>query len=384
MSFLLEHGVQFSAALDPHRRAAYQRALESAFKQFAGKPSIALMGWQAATMIDIVAGRASRIVIVEGDDELVEGIRNGLVEQGLGKDVQILHEDPTTVALDERVDIVVCGLSTTWFVQGPAAAVMNNARQNVLKKQGMMIPRRFVHLFELACSPTEINGISMNSARYGRPGEPFPALSESKHFIDTDFTSLNPAKTDIEDTIIVKPLLSGTMTGLRLTSLVELGDNNVHLAGHSGFQSVFVPLREAVEVTAREPVSIFMKFGMGEGWENARFMARSVSQPERSPIPSDILKGFHAKIAEMVDTIDGLGRAQDLDKVVSYTVDPHGDVSRLTALFWTIDEEFKRPIRDLVDGFRQEAMAQGANVTDEDIYDTMLQVYRQKRGQSPS
>lgn len=380
-SFLLDPGFQFSAALDPHRRAAYRKAIEKAFTQMGPSPSVALLGWQAATLIDVVAQKAGRVVIVEEDGELCENVQSGIVARGLGENVVVVEEDPATVELDEKVDIVVGGLASTWFMEGPGARILANARKNVLKKQGVMIPRRFVHLFELASSPTDINGISLRVPRYNRPGEPIPVLSESKHWATSDVAT-SDLKMEVEDNIIVYPLLSGTLTGLRLTTLAELGDSNVHPAAHSGFQSIFVPLREDLKVTADQPVSIFVRYAFGEGFKKTRFSAR-ILQTKGAEVDVDEIAGveeFRGNVRNMVATLDEQGRGQDLDKVVSYTIDPHGDVSRLAALFWTIDDEFHKPLRDMVDGFRRAASQANQMLADETIYEVMLETYKEERG----
>lgn len=379
-TFLLEPGFQFSAALDPHRRAAYRRAIEAAFDAHSGRASVALLGWQSATLIDVVAGRSDRVIIVEKDAELVETMHKGIVSRGYGKNVTIVHDDPVTVEMDEKVDIVVSSAATAWFIEGPGAALLANARKNVCKPKGTMIPRRCLHLFELAAAPTDINGIAVRVPRYGRPGEPVPVLSESKHFITNDFSGENEIRTDVEDSVFVKPLVGGTLTSLKLTTLLELGDSLVHLAGHSGYQSIIMPLREDIEIEAGVPVTIFIRYAMGEGLKRTRFMAKKVRDHQRqTELDEEIVDRFRERVAHMVDSIDELGRASDLDKVVSYTVDPHGDVSRLTALFWTIDEEFRKPVRNIVDQFKREASQHGTTPGDETIYDLMVQVYRDKR-----
>ena len=382
-SFLLDPGFQFSAALDPHRRAAYRRALEQAFRKSGASPSVALIGWQAATLIDSVAGKAGRIVIIEENRELAENIHSGIVAKGFGANVTMVSEDPRTVKLDERVDIVVGGLTSTWFMEGPGARILSNAREHVLKNKGTMIPRRFVHLFELACSPTEINGISLRVPRYNRPGEPIPVLSESKHWSTIDLTQSAEIAEEVEDTIIVHPLLSGTLTGLRLATLSELADNVVHPAAHSGFQSIFVPLREDVDVTVGQPVEIRVRYRLGEGMQKTRFSARLLQKKEAEALAfeeSAVVQAFRKRIHDQIVGLDEQGRGGDLDKVVSYTIDPHGDVSRLAALFWTVDEEYQKPLRDLIDGFRRQMAAEGHTPSDEAVYELMLDTYRRARG----
>lgn len=379
---ILDPGVRFSAALDPHRRAAYRKAIEQAFRKSGPKPSVALLGWQAATLIDVVAQKAGRIVIIEADKELCDNVHKGIVAKGFGANVEMVAEDPSTVKLDERVDIVVAGMTSTWFMEGPGAGVLANARESVLKNNGQMIPRRFVHLFELACSPTEINGISLRVPRHSRPGEPIPVLSESKHWATVDLTTRDGFPMEVEDTIIVYPLLSGTLTGLHLTTLAELGENTVHPAAHSGFDSIFVPLRQDLQVTAGEPVEIFVRYRLGDGFTETRFSARALkqTQPETWEFEDHpVVDEFRKNIVKMIERLDEQGRGQDLDKVVSYTIEPHGDVSRLAALFWTVDEEFRKPLRDLVDGFRGAVSQLGSTPSDEKIYEILLQTYRDAR-----
>ena len=382
-SFLAEPGFQFSAALDPHRSAAYRQAIGDAFDQLGGKRSVALLGWQAATLIDVVAPRASRIVVVESDPAMCENVQGGLVARGFGTNVTIVHDDPATVVLDERADIVVAAQASTWLFDGPGAKIVQNARRNVLASGGVLIPRRFVHLFELACASTEVNGISLRAPRYLRPTEPIATLSESKHWATNDLQNVE-LRSQVQDTIIVYPLLSGTLRGLHLTTLAELSDSNVHPAAQSGFQSLFVPLREDVRVAAGEPVEIYVRYEMGAGLRETKFAARLLQKRASGvwKVPdTDVVNEFRTRIRQMVAMLDETGRGGDLDKVVSYTIDPHGDVSRLAALFWTVDEEFRKPLRDLVEGFRSLAAQGGPAPSDEAIYEVMLSTYREVRGE---
>jgi hypothetical protein len=142
-----------------------------------------------------------------------------------------------------------------------------------------------------------------------------------------------------------------------------------------------MPLREDLEVVAGKPVTIFVRFTLGEGLLQARFMARNV-EAEEPPLnlPPEVVDRFKREVAAMIAKVDELGRGSDLDKVVTYTFDPHGDVSRLTALFWTVDEEFQKPLRALVERVRLALSQTGQNPSDENLYDLMLEAYRDTRG----
>ena len=382
----LTNGDSFANALDPHRRSSLVRAIERTFAgdDVGSDPTVALIGWGAATLIDEVYDRAGRVVIVEDDPELVESIQQGLYAQNRGKKVKLIESAPRDVTLKsgDRADVAIAAVQSTWIIEGRAAAVLENVRKNVVESDGVMVPRRLFHMFELTSAPNQVGGLGLKTPRFTRPGEPVPVLSESKHFTTTSFTDDGPIPETIDDTIIVKPLLDGRLTGLRLTTICELAEGVIQTTSQSGLSSVLVPLREAIDIHAGQPVSIHICYEPGSGLEETRFTARSLPDEETADwghADHAVTESFRNRIAEMIDRAKRRGRGQDLAKVVDYTVDPHGDVSRLTAFFWTIDEEWRKPVREMVDAFRTEASSQLGEVpSDETIYELMLEVYEQK------
>lgn len=53
----------------------------------------------------------------------------------------------------------------------------------------------------------------------------------------------------------------------------------------------------------------------------------------------------------------------------------------MTALFWTVYEEFRAPLRELVEGVRHAAAEAGVSLDDEQIYEAMYAVYTRVRGE---
>lgn len=95
-----------------------------------------------------------------------------------------------------------------------------------------------------------------------------------------------------------------------------------------------------------------------------------------------VTERFEQNVADMIDEVDRRGRGGDLDNIVGYSQEPRGEVSRLTALFWTIDEDYQKPARDLIDEFRREAREElGEEPTDEQIYEIMYRVWEDKRSE---
>lgn len=93
-----------------------------------------------------------------------------------------------------------------------------------------------------------------------------------------------------------------------------------------------------------------------------------------------LTRAFQAQVAEMIADLDRRGRGQDLDRVAAYTQKPRGEVSRLTAVFWTIDEHYQKPVRAMVEQFRQQAAAEwGEAPCDTIVYALMYQVYQKAR-----
>ena len=377
-------GEAISTALDPHRRRSITAALDEALDVGAGAKTVALLGFQAATFFAEIVDRVGKVVIVENRRELVERFQRAIVARELGNDVELIDADPSDVTLDERVDVAMYLPRSAWMMETPDAAVLANIRRNVLHGDGTLIPRRVVQLLELADPPTELGGVSLREPRYSRPGEPVATLSESKHFMTTDFGEVTPTDNEVDDTIIIRPLVGGTISGLRLTSVVELAEGVVQASSESGVQSIIVPLREDVDVEAGQPVSIRVRYQPGAGLETARFSARLMPEGEDSQqrVDSDhpVVTEFQESLRAMMGEVDKMGRGADLDRVVSYTRRPHGDVTRLTALFWGVDEEFRRPLRNIVEEFRRAYSEEfGQMPTDEAIYDWMYELYEDVR-----
>jgi hypothetical protein len=382
----LTTGASFSTALDPHRRQSLQAAIDQVFDELEDgeTPSVALVGWQAATLIDSVYERADRLVIIEEDERYLESIRQGLRAQDRGKKVQLLPESPAEVDLDEPVDIAVASAASTWFIEGEAAEQLEQIRRNIVAEGGRMVPRRYLHLFELASPPNNVGGMPLRTPRFSRPGEPVPTLSESKHFSTTNLIDGSDVRAEVDDTIIVKPLVGGRLTALRLTTLCELADGVMQVTSQTGLQSILVPLREDIDIEAGQPVSIHLSYEPGRGLDQTKFTARALPEHEAGGwAHSDhpVTGQFQENIAQMIEMAEQRGRAADLQKVVQYTVEPHGDVSRLTAFFWTIDEEYRKPVKQIVEQFRGAASSKiGEAPDDETIYELMLEVYRDAFG----
>lgn len=380
-------GAQMASALDPHRRRAFRRAIRGALSELSsseGAPRVALLGWQAATLLEVFEDFEARIWIVESAPEMVASIEAGVSAHDLGGSVHLVEAAPAEVELDEEVDLAIYVGSSTWFLDGADAAVLQHARNELLAEGGQLIPRRLVHLFELAHLPNEVGGMPMRRARFSRPGEPIAVMSESKHFLTTDLSAPLEIPETIDDTLFVRPLLGGIVSGLRLRTLVELTEGVVEVSSFGGIQSILVPLREDLVVEERQPINLHIQYPVGAGLGEASFSGRVRHEAEPSSedwdlVDHEITERFRERVAEMVERVDRAGRGEDLDKVVGYTIEPHGDVSRLTALHWTVDEDFQKPLRELVEGFRNEAAALGATPSDEVIYELMLDVYREVR-----
>ncbi len=377
-------GEAISQALDPHRRASVREALEQVLGTGAGAKKVALLGFQAATFFAEVAPKVEQVVIVESGSQMVEKLQRAVVSRKVGDKVKLVDAEPAQVSLDERVDVAVYLPQSTWMMEGPDAAVLANIRRQVLKEGGTLVPKRVVQLLELADLPTELGGVSLRHPRYSRPGEPISTLSESKHFMTTEFGDLGPADDEVDDTIIIRPLVGGVVSGLRLSSLVELAGGVVQASSEAGVKSILVPLRENVEVEAGRAVSIRVRYQPGEGLATARFSARLMAEETQSTMQVDrdhpVIEEFQQSVRSMMQRVDKMERGSDLDRIVSYTRRPHGDVSRLTALFWAVDEEFRRPLRKLIEEFRRSYSSQvGQMPPEEAIYDWMLEVYEEER-----
>lgn len=373
---------QLSAALDPHRRHSVARALAEVLT---GKERVALVGWQAATYIGEAAGGASKVVVMLEDEAQCEQAKQAASTLGVAAKVEVVHGDLTATALEARADVAMYLPRSTWMMEGPDAAVLRNAALQVLKPGGRLIPWRVAQLMELASVPVSAGAMEARAARVGRPGEPVAILSESKHFLTTEFASAAPDEAGIDDTIFINALLGGMASGLRLSSMVELVPGVALVSSQQASSAILAPFKEDVRVEAGQTLSVHVRYQPGEGLATAKFSARLVeSSREVGELPDDhnVVTDFKEKVAAMLREVDAMGRGPDLDRVVSYTRQPHGDVSRLTAMFWTVDDAFHKPLRELIEGVRRAgAEASGHTPEDETIYQWMLEVYEGVRAE---
>ena len=371
---------RIAMALDRDTAASYRGAIEDALKEFGdGKSpsSVGLFGFEAGVHVIAALAHAERVVVVEDDPTLLQMLREIPVQLREDQRLLFIAAGRDEIALEDPVDLAVFAVSSPWFLFDRDAPNADTLAARVLSEGGQMIPRRSTHLFELVGDGPD--GFAPKSPAIARLEDlrgPRPILSESKHFLTVEYGTEQSARPEIEDTIIVKPLFGGTLTGLRLTTLVELTQNRILRAGRQSGGSIFVPLESSIDVVAGHPVNLWLRYAVGTG--TMRVKARSVVVPPRAPETwrdGDVGRTFVDDIQTMIGRVDASGRGADLDKIVEYSLDPHGDVSRLTALFWTIDEEFRPPLRDIVAKMRRSASAIGVAPADETIYELMLEAY---------
>ncbi|RAL22163.1 hypothetical protein DL240_09925 [Lujinxingia litoralis] len=351
-----------------------------------GKERVALAGWQAASyMVEAASGAASVVVILE-DEAGCQLAGEAAARQGLAAKVEVVQAGLTEVTLGQRADVVMYLPVSTWMLEGPDAAVLAHLAGAVLKSGGQLIPWRVAQLMELAHVPTGAGGLEVRAARLSRPGEPVAILSESKHFLTTEFASAARAQDGIDDTIFIHALLGGVASGLRLSSMVELVPGVALISSEQAGGPILAPFKEDVVVEAGQTLSVHVRYRPGQGLETARFSARlALGTSDRAELAGDhpVVQAFKTEVEEMLRGVDAMGRGADLDRVVSYTREPHGDVSRLTAMFWTVDDDFHKPLRKLIEGVRRAgAEASGQTPGDEAIYQWMLEVYEAVRAEA--
>ena len=90
---------------------------------------------------------------------------------------------------------------------------------------------------------------------------------------------------------------------------------------------------------------------------------------------------FERAIGAIIDEADRLGRASDLDRVVRHMepADKPSELSRLAALMYLLDEEYRLRVREAADAFRRWGEMKGETPSDDEILDIMKAVYLSRR-----
>lgn len=93
-------------------------------------------------------------------------------------------------------------------------------------------------------------------------------------------------------------------------------------------------------------------------------------------------EGFRRRIATLIEESIKRGRGEDLDRIASHvrSSQPPGEVSRLAALMYLVDQEFLLPLQEAIDAHRRwHEMKKGAPVGDDALLETMYEVYESTR-----
>lgn len=88
---------------------------------------------------------------------------------------------------------------------------------------------------------------------------------------------------------------------------------------------------------------------------------------------------FEKAIERTIATADKQNRGQDLDKVVAHLQKAPADVSRLASLLMLVDDDFRPDLKSHVDAYRRFCAQKEREVSDDEILDVMLAVYKRCR-----
>ncbi len=220
------------------------------------------------------AQRCRKVVAVERDPALAAIARKNIEAAQLSHKIEILEMDALDFFPEEKFDTLLVEMMSIWCINEPQVQVMDHARQHLLKPKAKVIPQRIINLVELGQYDFEVDGITCKASLPQFSGVRAPRIfSTSQVFLTLDFTEQVIWEGEKEMTI--KPLLSGLVNCVRLSSLVELTDGINFYGTDSLMPPTIVPLTEAFWVNAGESLSFGAAFQWRTNLDDSRFWLSS-------------------------------------------------------------------------------------------------------------
>lgn len=216
------------------------------------------------------AKKAKRVYAVEHDENIIKILKQNIKQSAYADKITIIEDDLFSVRLPEKVDIAFCEMLSMWLIEEPEVSTMNYARRNLLKPEGITIPRKVINLAELCNVDYVFDGVEMRTSIVQFTGIKRPrVMTESKVFNSFSFDRENPG--EITDTLEFTVLTSGVISSVRLSSIVNIHEGINFYSTDSLMPLTIVPLKNDVFVEEGQKVWLTGHYEHRGGLNNAIF-----------------------------------------------------------------------------------------------------------------
>ena len=237
-------------------RSAIERAVNSGDVVLDAGTGSGILAFFAA------AAGARKVYAVEANEALANRLRANVTLNGLEKVVEVICGDVRSLALPERVDVVLAEMIDTWLLDEHQVPALNALRAvGTIDAKTRVVPHRYeafiafgevdfnCYGFQLPFPIHDWPDLDDNSGWHPLT---FRAITQTAKVFDADFNDL--IDPEFEVAVSVVPTTSGVINAVRISGLAHLGER-VSLRDTLAFNgNKILPIAE-IPVTAGQTVT---------------------------------------------------------------------------------------------------------------------------------
>lgn len=219
------------------------------------------------SLFSVLSG-AECVYAIEDDLNNFKAAKIVIEENNADDKIVLINDNVLKVELPQKVDVVICELLSTGLLDELQVTVMNYAMKNFLKKNGKIIPIRFLTFGEFVNTDYVDYGLELKTPRYEWPwikNKSIP-LSEKKTIHNIDFREINKEVLDVSGHARI--LRGGTVNGFRLSSKTFFTEEIVHDTSNAFCPPIVIPLMETIKVEKDDFIGFHLAYKFGHGYSS--------------------------------------------------------------------------------------------------------------------
>jgi len=209
--------------------------------------------------------QVKKAYLIENNPNVKEEIEQKILENGWADKVELIFGDAMKVVLPEKVDFIVGELMSIFCGNEFQVPIFKHLRQ-FLKAGGKLLPERIVNIAQLAFTQFDENHkhYPLNFTRH------LPERLSLQVIVNT-IDLYNETELNIEKSIEIVPIMSGTVNAIFMHSFVQVAEG----CNFTGTDSLMPPtvckLEQPVEVEQGKPVKFNCNYIYGTNLNDATF-----------------------------------------------------------------------------------------------------------------
>jgi SAM-dependent methyltransferase len=215
---------------DVKRTKAFRSAIESAVKP--GDVVLDAGAGSGILAFFAAAAGAGKVYAVEGNEALANRLRANVELNGVEKVIEVICCDVRSLALPERVDVVLAEMIDTWLLDEHQVPALNALRAaSTIDAKTRVIPHRYEAFITFGELDFNCYGFKLPFPIHDWPdlGDDsgwypltFRAIAQTVKVFDADFNGL--IDPEFEMAVSVLPTADGVINAVRLSGLAHLGE----------------------------------------------------------------------------------------------------------------------------------------------------------------